>query len=102
MIELIHRHRDDLADLCRRYAVRSLEVFGSAADGSFDPARSDLDFLVEFRPEAAARPFHGFFDLRDDLAKLFGRKVDLVMPAAIRNPRLRTAVDRQRTPLYGA
>jgi predicted nucleotidyltransferase len=102
MIDLIHRHRDDLANLCRRHAVRSLEVFGSAADGSFDPANSDIDFLVEFRPEASARPFHGFFDLRDDLTKLFGRKVDLVMPGAIRNPRLKAAVDRQRTPLYAA
>jgi len=102
MIDIIQHRRDELADICRRHAVLSLEVFGSAVDGSFDPARSDLDFLVEFRPEAAARPFHGFFDLRNDLTNLFGRKVDLVMPAAIRNPRLRAAIDRQRMPIYAA
>ena len=53
MIDLIERHRDELADLCRRHHVRTLEVFGSAADGTFNPATSDLDFLVEFLPLTA-------------------------------------------------
>jgi hypothetical protein len=102
MIDLIEHHRDELADLCRRYHVRTLELFGSAADGTFDPARSDLDFLVEFLPEAAGRIFHGFFDLRDALQELYGRSVDLVMPGAIRNRYFVEAVNRQRKVLYAA
>jgi predicted nucleotidyltransferase len=39
-----------LADICRRYGVARLEVFGSAARDDFDPARSDADFLVTFQP----------------------------------------------------
>ena len=42
MIDLIEQHRAALEGLCRRYRVKTLEVFGSAADGTFDPARSDL------------------------------------------------------------
>jgi uncharacterized protein len=102
MIDLIHKHRQELQQLCRRHHVKTLELFGSAADGTFDPARSDLDFLLEFLPAAAALPFHGYFDLKEALEALFHRKVDLVMPAAIRNPYFRKAVDQQRTVLYAA
>ena len=99
MIELVESRRSEIAGLCRRYAVRTLELFGSAVDGSFDPARSDLDFLVEFGPDAATRSFHGFFDLRTAWERLFGRKVDLVMPGAVKNPFLLTEINRHRAVL---
>ena len=45
--------REELAELCRRYDVARLEVFGSAARGTnFDPETSDADFLVEFDPNS--------------------------------------------------
>ena len=62
MIELIEQHRPDLADLCRRFGVHRLEVFGSAADGQFDPTRSDIDFLVEFNAQHTSL-FHAYFVL---------------------------------------
>jgi len=102
MLPLIENNRLGLIELCRQYHVKTLEIFGSAADGTFDPARSDLDFLVEFLPDPAAQPFDDFFDLLDSLQTLFGRKVDLIMPRAIRNPYLQQAIDRQRRVLYAA
>ena len=51
--DLAEANRQELADLCREYDVVSLELFGSAADGTFDPQRSDLDFLVEFESSSA-------------------------------------------------
>ena len=40
------------SNICRRYQVRRLEVFGSAACGTdVDPERSDADFIVELAPE---------------------------------------------------
>jgi len=40
--------RPKIVEICRRFHVRRLEVFGSAARGDdFDPACSDADFLVE-------------------------------------------------------
>lgn len=102
MIDLIDHHRTELAEVCRRFHVKTLELFGSAAAGAFDAARSDLDFLVEFLPAAAARTFHGYFELKDALRQLFGREVDLVMPSAIRNPYVLKTVNRQRKVLYAA
>ena len=82
--------------------AQTLELFGSAADGTFDAEVSDVDFLVEFLPTASGRPFHGYFDLKDDLEGLLGCSVDLVMPRAIRNRYLVEAVNQQRTLLYAA
>jgi len=91
----ILRHQDAIAALCRRFGVRRLEVFGSAARGEdFDPARSDVDLLVEFTPEARF-DFAGFADLKDALEALFGREVDLIDRPAIessRNPLRRASI----------
>ena len=48
MIPLISQHSDELTEICRRYHVKRLDVFGSAAVGDFNPDTSDIDFLVEF------------------------------------------------------
>ena len=53
MIALIEQNRDALVSLCRQFRVERLEIFGSAAKGTFQPNSSDLDFLVTF---ADARP----------------------------------------------
>lgn len=102
MIDIIEQNRGELEASCRKHRVKTLEVFGSAADGTWDPSRSDLDFLLEFLPAANDRIFGGYFDLKDDLERLFGRKVDLVMPGAIRNRYFRAAIDRQRRLIYAA
>lgn len=96
-------NRDALAELCRRYGVARLEVFGSAARGvDFDPATSDADFLVEFRPDSGMPPLEQFFGFADALEKLLGRPVDLVEFSAISNPYVRAAIDRSRELVYGA
>lgn len=80
----ILRHRDAIAALCRRFGVTRLEVFGSAARGDdFDPARSDVDLLVEFGPEVP-RSFATLLDFEEALGTVFGRKVDVVDRAALR------------------
>jgi predicted nucleotidyltransferase len=52
MIGIIDQHRAALATLCRRFHVRRLDLFGSAAEGSFNPERSDLDFLVTLEAQS--------------------------------------------------
>ena len=81
MIADIATHREELAELCRRFHVRRLDVFGSAARGDFDPARSDLDFLVEFA--AQEDELAGFLDFKAALEALLARRVDLVDRKAI-------------------
>ena len=46
----ISNARADLQELCQRFRVERLELFGSATRDDFDPDRSDFDFLVEFLP----------------------------------------------------
>ncbi len=99
MIDLIQQRRSQIEALCRRFQVRRLEVFGSTAEaGRFDPARSDGDFLVEFEPGVELGPWlTRYFDLRDDeLARLLGGAVDLVMISALRNPYFIREVNRTR------
>lgn len=86
VIEVIGEQKEALEGLCREHRVRRLEVFGSAADGTFDPERSDLDFLVEYFPLAPGEHYEAYFGLLEDLQGLFGRKVDLVEAGAMRNP----------------
>ena len=102
MIADISSRRDELREVCHRFHVRRLELFGSAARDDFDPARSDLDFLVEFQPMPPGAYADAFFGLKELLEQLFGRPVDLVAAAAIRNPYLRESVDRAKTLLYAA
>jgi hypothetical protein len=73
MLPLIEAHRAEIAELCRRFHVRRLDVFGSAARGTdFDPNRSDVDLLVSYTPDH--RPDIGaYLELRDALADLLGR-----------------------------
>ena len=95
--------KDEIVELCRRYDVVRLEVFGSAARGTdFDLASSDADFLVEFDPTSELRPFHRHFGLVEALRKALNRPVDLVEFAAIRNPYLRAAIDKTRELVYAS
>ena len=92
-----------IAELCRRYGVRRLEVFGSAARGQdFDPSRSDVDFLVELASDGDASPFEAFFGLKRELEALLGRPVDLVSPSALVNPYVLRTIEQSREPVYGA
>ena len=103
MHPMIEQHRAEIAQLCRRYAVRRLEVFGSAARGTdFDPARSDADFLVDFEPGSGLPALRQFFGLAEALEQLLGRHVDLVEPRAIRNPYLRASIDKARQVIHGS
>ena len=69
-----------LAEVCARYGLAELAVFGSTARGEASPD-SDVDLLYDLAPGAQL----GFAinDLEDDLAQLFGRKVDLVSKKAV-------------------
>jgi predicted nucleotidyltransferase len=89
-------------DLCQRYGVRRLEVFGSATTDAFEPSRSDIDFLYAFDDTTAKSLADRFFGLMEELESLVGRKVDLVAMDAIRNPYLQRAVNEQRQVLYAA
>lgn len=87
-----------LDEICGRFGIGALYVFGSAARGE-DDATSDLDLLYELR--SGARLGWEIADLTDELSELFGRPVDLVPRRAI-NPRLREVILHDARPVYAA
>src|SRR5262245_21544025 len=100
MNPIIASHTAALAALCRRHHVRRLDLFGSAAEARFDPARSDLDFLVEFEPLEPADYADAWFALREELERLFCRRVDLVTRASLGNPYFAERVLATREAVY--
>ena len=79
-----------------------LEMFGSAARGDFDPASSDLNFLVEFRDLGWKNCSDQYFGLLHGLEDLTGRRIDLVERGAVRNPLFLEVADQHRDLLYAA
>jgi predicted nucleotidyltransferase len=98
----ISERRGELTELCQRYRVARLEVFGSAAMDSFDPRRSDVDFLVEFEELAPEEYAEAYFGLLAGLEALFGRPVDLISPSGIQNKYFLLSINRSRTLIYAA
>ncbi len=98
----INTQKKELAELCQRYGVRRLELFGSAAQGRFDPQHSDIDFVVDFTEEHPLGAFEQYFGFKEALEQLFERSVDLVEEKAIRNPYFRQAIAQDRMIIYGA
>lgn len=96
---IISPHRAALIGLCKQYAVRQLGLFGSALREDFDPVRSDLDFVVDFE-RTALSPAQQYFDLKMELERLFGRRVDLVELRAMPDTRLKRLIQRTQVPVY--
>lgn len=81
---------DEIKDFCRRWKVQELALFGSALGQDFGP-ESDIDILIAFSPEATP----SLFDLgamQQELEAMFGRHVDLVEKAGLRNPFRRKSI----------
>jgi predicted nucleotidyltransferase len=101
MHPLIAQRRKDLAEICRQYRVKRLEVFGSTARGTdFDPERSDVDFLVEFETGEHSPSVFEFLDLREALAARMGRPVALVAVGSVHNPYVLAEIERSRELVY--
>jgi predicted nucleotidyltransferase len=87
-----------LTEICRRYHVRRLALFGSVLRDDFTP-QSDIDVLVEFEP--GRTPGLAFFTLQDELTELFGRQVDL-NTAGFLSPYFRDEVIAEAETIYVA
>ena len=88
-----------LEELCRRYHVRELALFGSVLRDDFRED-SDIDVLVEYEPNAQVGLYE-HFDLHMELERLLGRKVDLVSKRGL-NVVIRDEVLRSSQVLHAA
>jgi predicted nucleotidyltransferase len=90
-----------LKALCRKYRIRKLSLFGSAARGTLT-GDSDIDLMVEFEPDKAPSLWD-FPEMQGEFSKLFGgRRVDLVPPQVLDNPHRRKAIVPDLKVLYAA
>jgi predicted nucleotidyltransferase len=71
-----------LAAFCLKYGVARLSLFGSVLRRDFEPGRSDVDVLVEFRTGVHKGLFK-LLEMQRELTRLFGRRVDLTTPGSL-------------------
>ena len=88
-----------LADFCRKWRVVELALFGSVLGDQFN-AESDVDVLIDFG-EGAAWDLFDLVRMQDELEAIFGRPVDLVEKAGLRNPFRRSSILRGKQVVYG-
>lgn len=88
-----------LAEVCRRYGVKELSVFGSAVRGEMRP-ESDIDIMVEFEPGVRVGLIQ-FESLVEELEQLAGRSVDLVTKRGLK-PWIRPHVLKDARVIYAA
>jgi predicted nucleotidyltransferase len=100
VIESVRSKLPDIERACRRRGVSKLFLFGSAADGRFDPAHSDIDFLVAFSPREVGGFDDPYFQLLNDLTNLLGRPIDLVEAHTLKNPYLIASINRTKQVVY--
>jgi predicted nucleotidyltransferase len=98
MNAILAEHITEIVDLCKRFGVVKLELFGSATGPNFDPDASDFDFIATF----AETPGIEFVAFADELERIVGRSVDVLSNHPIRNPYLRREVDATRTVIVDA
>jgi uncharacterized protein len=94
----IEAAKNEIAQLCQRFGVSRLELFGSAAEDRSNVR--DFDFIVELTANAQTSKARRYLALADELEALLGKPVDLLSSASIRNPYFVKSVQRQRIPIY--
>ena len=97
MTQLSETTRKQIADLCKKYKIRELSLFGSRAREE-STEQSDYDLLVDFRPDARISLFE-FSRIQVDLEELIGTKVDLVPKRGLK-PLIRERVLADAQPIY--
>jgi uncharacterized protein len=77
--EALTNQRTDLVAAARRHGATNLRLFGSVVRGE-ERADSDVDLLIDLAPE---RGFGDYLALVEDLERLIGRRVDLVIERSL-------------------
>ena len=99
---MIEHRRGDIAQLCERYGVLELALFGSILRSDFDPTASDVDATVKFGPPACDSLARQYFDFKTALEHLLLRPVDLVELEAMPDTRLKRIIEHTMVPIYAA
>jgi predicted nucleotidyltransferase len=94
--------KEVIAELCRKYSVQRLFVFGSSIMDDFRPGESDVDLFAKFTPLGGHAKFHAFLEMLDELQSVLGTKVDLVMSGVVRNANISREIKYTKRMIYAA
>ncbi|KAF0235527.1 MAG: hypothetical protein FD181_3462 [Prolixibacteraceae bacterium] len=98
-MNIVDLHKNKIFELCEKHEVKELYLFGSVLTEKFNES-SDVDMLIQFNPIDLTKYFDNYMDLKEQLADILKRPVDLVENQAIKNPIFRKIVDREKKLLY--
>ena len=96
----IDKYLQEIKSICTAYRIKRLFIFGSAVSDDFSED-SDTDLLVEFERTGIKGSFDQYFDFKEAIEKVLGRRVDLVCRKSISNPIFREEVESLKKELYG-
>ncbi|MEZ3591777.1 MAG: nucleotidyltransferase domain-containing protein [Muribaculaceae bacterium] len=101
-MHIVEMNMHKIMDICRRFHVRKLWVFGSILTNRFN-SQSDVDLCVDFdKDEIDIFDYaDNFFDFQYALEDVFGRKVDITEDSAVQNPYFRQELNDTRRLIYG-
>jgi len=91
--------KPEIENICRALPVKRLGLFGSVLSQDFSPD-SDVDVLVVFDSDEKIDFFDKYFELKERLARIFNRDIDLVVDKPFKNPIFRESVEKTRTVIY--
>ena len=100
LTNLIKEKYSEFVELCRSHSVDKIYAFGSSITSHFDPHASDIDLIVAINIDEPADRGEVLLSLWDKLEALFNRKVDLLTEESIRNPYLRSNINRTKRLIY--
>jgi len=93
---------DRLVELCKRWKIVELSLFGSVLRDDFGPD-SDVDVMIALADNATLDYFEDWLKIQDELSELFNhRRIDLVERKRIVNPFIRHHAITNRQVLYAA
>lgn len=95
----IEKIKPEITRICRSLPIKRLGLFGSALSRNFSDS-SDIDVLVIFDSDENIDLFDKYFELKEQLEKIFKREIDLIVDRKFKNPVLRESIDRTRTIIY--
>jgi predicted nucleotidyltransferase len=103
MNQIVAEHRSKIAELCRKFGVRELALFGSAVGTDFDASDSDIDFVVDFGDTPKGmNAAQQYFGLLASFEQLFARHVDLVEARALKNRYMIREIARTKVAVYAS
>jgi hypothetical protein len=94
----INIEKKRISEFCRKWKIIELSLFGSVLNENFRP-KSDVDVLISLAADAPWSLYE-WVDMMEELEEIFGRRVDLVEKAGLRNPYRRREILKNRRVIY--